>query len=418
VRQLPPSNESRSTMTQRTTKAALLLLLILGPSACDRGKAGYSGPEVRDSAGVEIVENSGRRWPDGAGWRLADSPTLDIGVVEGDAAYQLFNVAGALRLSDGRIVVANSGTSELRFFDASGAFLSSSGRKGSGPGELQDVLWIERLAADSIIAYDYRLRRTSVFDPHGRFVRSFDLHFIDQLGGFPTLVAPFTDGSLLVALEQAFVGEREPGLRRDTTLYVRCDMEGALLDTLGVFPGGTSYSFQEGDAWVGGGVVFGRFAQSAVRDSGFYYGSSDSYEVGYYALDGTLQRLIRLDRPNLQVTPEDIELYTRESLARARDERRRQIRERMYARMPWPDVMPAYDEFMTDAEDNLWIAEYRRPGDEQPRWTVFDPAGTMLGVVETPPRFRIFQIGSGFVLGRWSDELDVEHVRMYRLLKE
>ncbi len=42
----------------------------------------------------------------------------------------------------------------------------------------------------------------------------------------------------------------------------------------------------------------------------------------------------------------------------------------------------------------------------------------MLGVVETPPRFQISQIGSDFMLGRWRDELGVEHVRMYELLKE
>jgi len=405
-------------MTDRTIRPALALLLVLATDACDTGPARRSGPEVRDSAGVRIVENSGPQWPDGGGWRLGESPTLDIGVVEGDNAYQFFNVAGALRLDDGRIVIANAGTGELRIFDAAGTFLSSSGRKGSGPGEFEEMLWIERSAADSLLVYDYRLRRISVFDSFGRIVRSFGLHFIDQLGGFPTRVAPFSDGSLLVALEQFFVGETQPGLRRDTTLYLHCDMEGALLDTLGVFPGGTSYSFQEGDAWVGGGVVFGHFGQAAIHDSGFYYGSSDSYEIGYYASDGTLQRLIRLDQGNLEVTPEDIELYTRESLARARDERRRQIRERMYARMPWPDVMPAYDEFITDEAGNLWVAEYRRPGDQQPRWHVFDPDGTMLGMVETPPRFRIDQIGPDFMLGRWTDELDVEHVRMYALLKE
>jgi hypothetical protein len=405
-------------MTDGTIRPALVILLTLAPTACDMGSPSYSGPEVRDSAGVEIVENSGSRWPDGGGWRLAESPTLDIGVVEGGDEYQLFNVAGALELSDGRIVVANAGTSELRFYDASGSFLSSSGRKGSGPGEFQDILWIERLAADSIIAYDYRLRRISVFDSDGRFVRSFDLHFIDQVGGFPTLVAPFPDSSLLVALEQFFVGEREPGLRRDTTLYVRCDMEGALLDTLGLYPGAESYSIQESDGWLGGGVPFGHFSQATVHGAGYFYGSSDSYEIGYYATDGTLQRIIRLNRSYLEVTPEDIELFKQQSLARARDERRRQIRERIYARMPWPDVMPAYGEFITDAEGNLWVSEYRRPADEQPRWTVFDRHGTMLGVVETPPRFRISQIGSGFMLGRWRDEFDVDHVRTYELLKE
>ncbi|NIN72090.1 MAG: hypothetical protein GTO46_09270 [Gemmatimonadetes bacterium] len=404
-------------MTDPTIRQPLILLLTLAPAACDTGPASHSGPEVRDSAGIEIVENSGPQWPDGGGWRLAESPTLDIGVVDGDDAYQFFQVAGALELSDGRIVVANGGTSELRFYDALGTFLSSTGRKGSGPGEFQDILWIERLAADSIIVYDYRLRRISVFDSLGRFVRAFDLHFIDQIGGFPTLVAPFPDGSLLVALEQFFVGEREPGLRRDTTLYVRCSMEGALLDTLGRYQGAESYSVQESDGWLGGGVPFGHVSQATVQGAGYYYGSSDSYEIDYHTIDGRLQRIIRLDRNSLEVTPEDIELFTQQSLARARDERRRQIRQRMYARMPWPDVMPAYGEFKTDAEDNLWVSEYLRPGDEQPRWTVFDPHGTMLGIVGTPPRFRIFQIGSDFMLGRWRDELGVEHVQMYELLK-
>lgn len=405
-------------MTDGKVTSAQALLLALAAAACDGGSTDHSGPEVRDSAGVEIVENSGPQWSDGHGWQLSESPTLDIGELDGDEAYQFFRVAGVLRLADGRIVVANSGTGELRFFDASGSFLSASGRKGSGPGEFQDILWIERSTADSLIVYDYRLRRISVLDPAGHFVRSFDLHFIDQLGGFPTLVAPFLDGSLLLALEQFFVGETQPGVRRDTALYVRCDLEGALLDTLGRYPGAESYSIQEGDGGLGGGLPFGHVSQSTVYGAGYYFGASDSYEIGRYTIDGTLQRLIRLKQRNLGVTPQDIELFTQRSLARARDDRRRQIRQRLYASMPWPDVMPAYDEFMTDADGNLWVAEYRRPGDDQPRWNVFAPDGTMLGVVETPPRFRVFQIGSDFVLGRWLDESDVERVRLYELLKE
>ena len=39
----------------------------------------------------------------------------------------------------------------------------------------------------------------------------------------------------------------------------------------------------------------------------------------------------------------------------------------------------------------------------------------MLGEVETPPEFQVFQIGSDFVLGRWTDDLDVEQVQLYKL---
>ncbi|UCF19485.1 MAG: hypothetical protein JSU87_16435 [Gemmatimonadota bacterium] len=80
--------------------------------------------------------------------------------------------------------------------------------------------------------------------------------------------------------------------------------------------------------------------------------------------------------------------------------------------------MPAYSDIVVDLEGNLWVGEYRRPGDDQPRWTVFDPDGVMLGIVETPQRFRIFEIGGDYVLGRGVDELDVEHIHVYRLLKD
>ena len=48
---------------------------------------------------------------------------------------------------------------------------------------------------------------------------------------------------------------------------------------------------------------------------------------------------------------------------------------------------------------------------------MFDSEGLYLGVVETPPRFRIYEIGSDYLLGGWKDDLDVDHVRMYELVK-
>jgi hypothetical protein len=42
----------------------------------------------------------------------------------------------------------------------------------------------------------------------------------------------------------------------------------------------------------------------------------------------------------------------------------------------------------------------------------------MLGTVQTPPDFRVHQIGSAFLLGRWRDALDVEHVQLYELIKQ
>ena len=396
----------------------LSLLLSMTLIGCESGGAS-SSPAVSDSAGITIIENTAPRWAEGEGWRVAAEPLLDIGVVEGDSMYQLHDVAGVLELDDGRFVVANSGTSQLRFYDAGGRFLSASGRKGGGPGEFEGLIWVKQGIADSLLAYDWRYRRVSVFDHQGNFARSFGLRVLDQRGGFPIYAGVFPDGTLLLATDMAFAGQQmTEGARRDSAMYYRCDTEGAVIDTIGALAGGESYSKMEGDTWMGGGLVFCKFGQAVVFADGFYYRSADRYEIRHYNLSGHLLRIIRMDQPNLEVTQTDIDTYVTDRIENARDDSRRQLYEKMFEDMPFPDDMPAYGQFLADSEGNLWIGETRRPGDDQPRWKVFDPQGALLGTVETPPRFNIYQIGADFMLGRWRDDLDVEHVRLYELHKE
>jgi hypothetical protein len=395
--------------------APLILVTVL--NGCG-GAEGSAGPVVRDSAGVTIVENSGSRWPEGVGWRLSEQPILDIGVVEGDPEYQLYDVVGAIELDDERLVVANSGTAELRFFDADGRFLSASGRKGGGPGEFEDLTWIRRAAGDSLLAYDWRSRHVSVFDDRGNFVRSFGLRVLDQRGGFPVYAGVFSDGTMLLATDMSFARDQIiEGATRDSAMYYRCGSDGSVIDTIGVFPGGEAYRKQVSDGWMVSGVVFGKFGQAAVLEDGFYFGSSERYEIGHYDMSGTLLRVIRLDQANLPVTQNDIDTFVSNRMADAQDEGRRQMLQTLYEDMPFPDDMPAYGRLIVDAESNLWVSETLRPGDEQPRWKIFDANGAFLGTIQTPPRFRIYQIGSDSVLGRWRDEFDVEHIRVYELLK-
>ena len=85
--------------------------------------------------------------------------------------------------------------------------------------------------------------------------------------------------------------------------------------------------------------------------------------------------------------------------------------------MPFPETMPAYEStWVVDEEGNLWVPDYTLPA-EPATWSVFDPQGRLLGTVDTPAGGEVTQIGSDFVLGTWTDEMDVEQVRMYRLIK-
>jgi hypothetical protein len=404
------------TLSRKCRVVAVLVPLALW--GCGRD-ARPAGPIVRDSAGVTIVENSDPQWAEGEGWRVSAEPSLDIGVVEGDSVYQLFRVTGALMTSVGGVLVANSGNGEIRFFDSDGVFQRSTGRKGGGPGEFEDLMWILRTRGDSLMAYDWRYRRVSILSPQGDFVRSFELDILATAGGFPVLSESFSDGHLLLAAEMTFAsGEVPQGTQRDSALYYILDPEGDLQQNLGAFPGGESFNKMEGETWFGGGLVFGRFGQAAVAGDGFYYGASDRYEVGYYGRNRRLRRLIRAQHENLQVTQEDIDRYVTRALETARDEEQRQVRRTLFESMPFPDRMPAYSDFEVDADENLWVEEYRRPGDDQPRWRVFDPDGVWLGTVEVPPGLRIYEIGTDYLLGRWDDELGVEHIRVHSLAKE
>ncbi len=399
-------------------RPGLIFLVSLSLVPGCTGETSQAGPTVRDSAGVTIVENTTPQWAEVEGWHLSPEPILDIGVMDGELTYQFFDLAGAVRMSDGRLAVGDGGSEEIRFFDAAGEFLNVTGGKGGGPGEFEDIFFLRKTTGDSLIAYDWRNRRLSVLDPHGDFARSFEFTVLTTAGGFPVVVEPFPDGDLLLVTDMfATSGASVPGAKRDSAVYYLINPEGGTVETLGAYPGGESYETTDGENWVGGGLVFGKFGYAAISGSGFYYGSSDRYEIEYRDKGGHLLRLVRLDQDNLPVTQADIDRYISDRLERARPERR-QIHETMYEHMPFPSAMPAYGDLKADSEGNLWVGEYRKPRDDQPRWKVFDPEGVYLGVVETPPRFRIFEVGSDYLLGQWRDDLDVEHIRMYRLVKE
>ncbi len=65
----------------------------------------------------------------------------------------------------------------------------------------------------------------------------------------------------------------------------------------------------------------------------------------------------------------------------------------------------------------MWVAEYQNPGKDLRDWVVFDPEGRLLGSVTMPERFTVYQIDARFVLGLRTDELGVERVELFELVK-
>ncbi len=399
----------------------LVLSGTLGQVGCGAGERISAGPVVRDSAGIMIVESSAPLLGESGVVRVSATPLLEIGVVEGEEAYQLNRVAGAVRLADGRIVVANGGSSELRYYDASGRHLRSVGGRGGGPGEFQHIRVLSRLAGDSLLVGDGGVARISIFDGEGGFVTSH---------GVPVPVGVLGDGTLVGrrSARTLAAGELKSGLLRDPEWVVGYARDGAVLDTLGLLRGTERHVHVEGS----GGAIssieistppFGRVQQLVSGGDRVYAGAADTYEIEVYRPGLGLERLIRLLRPHQAVTPAVIERLKEERLkeerlkeerlgAAASEERRRSV-ERLFAAMVFPEMLPAHGDFKVDAEGILWVEEYRSPGEEQPRWNLFDQERGWLTRVETPPRLRVLEIGADYLLGVWRDEFDVEYLRVY-----
>ncbi|HEV8599791.1 MAG TPA: hypothetical protein VGQ69_10560 [Gemmatimonadales bacterium] len=103
-------------------------------------------------------------------WRVASSPWLSIGTSEADPGHELSDVSGA-RLLAGVVVIANSGSLELRAFDSTGKYLGATGRSGQGPGDFANRIYIFPAPGDSLYVFDEGNLRWSLHSARGDYAR-------------------------------------------------------------------------------------------------------------------------------------------------------------------------------------------------------------------------------------------------------
>lgn len=386
-------------------------LLLVTLAACGAGDASEGAATVRDSAGIQIVENRG----EGERWSLSDEPALQIGVAEGDTLYQMDGVRTALRTGDGRIVVANTGNKQIRWYDANGRHVASAGREGGGPGEFKILYALRLLPGDSVLAYDLTGFRLSWFDPGGRFVRSLPLRPIGQLP--PRFVDRFADGSLLLSSSVRAFGEPANGTRRDTLLFLHAGADGVLIDSLHVSPASEAsiQIMSQGGQVMGMNVMtlpFMRNVHTATSGDRYWQGTNDAYEIVLRRADGTPERIVRR-----AVEPVPVRGAYLDSLRRVQVAMHGPAAGKAVDNVQVPERLPAFERLMVDDGGSLWVQRMPWPGAVPAEWDVFDGEGRMIGTVTMPAGFRATHIGSDFVLGVWTDEDDVEYVRMYRLAR-
>jgi hypothetical protein len=343
-------------------------------------------------------------------------PLLRIGVVDGDPSLQFNRIGGVARLQDGTIVVADGGSQEVRFFNSSGEVGRVVGGKGEGPGEFSDLAGLGVGPGGSVWAFDYSLDRITWMDGAG------EIQGFTTLGPEPPVlmsVGSLPDGTFLLKqlwgagdVSQAAAS----GLRRDPVAFVRFDRGGSLVDTLGLFPGREVHLWEENGRGVMGSPPFARNSVGALWGEGVVIGTQDRFELVDFGLDGEPRLVARLLGLDLTLTPGDLEQYIQDRLGEVSEGRRPGLRRELEA-MPVLERKPAYGEILSDEAGNLWIGEWTPYPRAPHRWTILDRDGRWLGSVEISGRFSPHAIGEEWILGVEWDELDVEYVVLYPLLK-
>ena len=225
------------------------------------------------------------------------------------------------------------------------------------------------------------------------------------------------DGSVLARGIAAVPEDADQqAIRPVEPLYV-IDAEGELTDSLFAYPGAEMYAFHSTNLVFTGPPLFARSLEYEVNGNRIYVASNEQYEIRLHSLDGILESILRKQHVPLEVTNTDVAVLREEQLGGDTPEQMRALLTVVFNSSPVPAAMPAYDAILVDRVENLWVEEYNRPGDSVQRWTVFNDAGEMLGTLSLPERFAISEVGDDYVLGVWEDELEIEHVRMYELIK-
>jgi hypothetical protein len=345
-------------------------------------------------------------------------PLLSIGVQEGEDPYQLHQVWDAYRHPDGRIVVSNAGSAELRIFDSSGTYIGALGRRGAGPGEFNELSSpMLHPRADQLLVSDDGAARLHVLDGALRFVETRRFTLTPE-NPRPFLRGVLADGDwVAMAFANGGTLRGEPGqVIRSTYAVLRYDSTGTLRDTITTLPGRPRIvNEHEGRVHfpyipLSSEPLFGVDGDRLVVVSGF------APALEFRGADGTV--LAQRTFPRAQVRAADIWAEYKASSARSMRGARDSARYAAFHEkaLPLPEFAPLFVGLKVDAARRIWLERFRMPDDDGPRaWDVLDSTGTYLGMVLTPRGLTVYRIGTDALIGRSRDSLGVERVQLFRI---
>lgn len=383
--------------------------------ACDTS-TDRPGVVARDSAEVVILDHLILDTTRASQLMFPASPSVRIGVVDGEAIYQLFHVGYAYQQVNGTIVVTNSGTAEVRGYDRQGTWQWSSGHQGGGPGEFESLAWARPYRGDSIVAFDRSMGRVSILSPRGAYVRSFQPI---APGDHPRvrLEGAFTDGSVLASYGIRPAGSGDSSrAERPTHQYGIFNTEGGFVRAVGTFVDDDQFVWADGSRVSVGGIPFGRTTATVVLEETFVVGDNTAFEARTYDQRGALKQILRVDMDRQPLGHDVADRHRAAALEEIPESPFRPVQQRALQATPYPSHLPYYgDVVVARPSGAYWIQVAPEFDQAWDRWLVFEHGGAYRGWYAIPRPLRITDVGDGFVVGVATDQVGVQFVEVYDL---
>ncbi len=402
-----------SPMKIRRSVVVGLLGLVLG---CEAREPGAQTVTVRDSAGIEIIENAGLESVPAC--QLGNAPQVSIGTAEGEEAYQLYRVFGATRLSDGRITLVDDGSKELRFYDSKGIHLMSVGGGGEGPGEFRNPFYLWTQPGDTVWVGDYSPFRFQVFGPDDEWLRT--VRPTPEYLNSPAVMFLLDDGRSVLG-ERVFDPTAAPGFRLREQPVVIHGRDGALIDSVGTYPNGRWGRIGDDPRGMTLYTLFESFARITASGHTLAIGHGSRAELRLFDVSEKprLVRIIRWEASDRDVEPDDVAAEYSTLRQRYADMdaslRAMMVDPLVSDERPVADQFPAFDGLRLGRDGRVWIREHPMPdAPEGESWVSFDTEGHFDCAVIVNVE-QVYEFGADYVLVLHEDDLGLERVQLYDL---
>ncbi len=335
-----------------------------------QGTAGQDRSRIVD--GITVITNGKKpRAPAGAAVKLVLEEIYVVGRDDSpDASF-----AGRVDLDvhkDGSIFVLDSKDNRVKVFDAAGRFLRAFGKKGQGPGELNQPAGILFSPEGDVIVEDPMNHRLAVFTPDGTFVRHVSTAKFYGLGGIQAI-----NPDLIIARSMGIGEGGKPSM--NVTIYDR-DLNPKVKLASAEFANPGQAKFDPFTMMI---------AYELDGRGNIFLNSPGGYEIRVVSPEGKTLRTFGRDFDPVPITKSDQE----EMLKLVSNTPGVNVKELVI----FPPAYPPYTGFIPADEGRLLVQTYEKDKEKKGRYSdVFDDQGRYIARVLFEDDLRLWRDGRAY----------------------